>query len=55
MTKVRILTATQHGDAAYKADDVVELEDAVLAEAISQGWADANPEAVAYAESLQRA
>lgn len=48
-TKVRVLVEGAFG----KPDDVIELEGEALAQALASGQVDANPEAVAYAESLQ--
>jgi len=48
-TKVRVLVAGAFG----QPDDVVELDGEALAQALASGQVDANPEAVAYAESLQ--
>lgn len=48
-TKVRVLVEGAFG----KPDDVIELEGEELAQALASGQVDANPEAVAYAESLQ--
>ena len=48
-TKVRVLMEGAFG----KADDVVELEGEELAQALASGQVDADPAAVAYAESLQ--
>ncbi len=47
-TKVRVLVAGNYG----QPDDVIELDGEALAQAIASGQVDANPEAVAYAESL---
>ena len=47
-TKARVLVDGAFG----KPDDVVELEGEALAQALASGQVDANPEAVAYAESL---
>jgi hypothetical protein len=47
-TKVRVLVEGAFG----KPDDVIELEGEELAQAIASGQVDAEPEAVAYAESL---
>lgn len=47
-TKVRVLVEGAFG----KPDDVIELEGEELAQALASGQVDANPEAVAYAESL---
>lgn len=47
-TKVRVLVECAFG----KPDDVIELEGEELAQALASGQVDANPEAVAYAESL---
>ena len=47
-TKVRVLVEGAFG----KPDDVIELEGEELAQALASGQADATPEAVAYAESL---
>ena len=47
-TKVRVLEDGAFG----KVDDVPELEGEALAQALASGQVDANPEAVAYAESL---
>lgn len=47
-TKVRVLVAGAFG----QPDDVIELEGEALAQALASGQVDANPEAVAYAESL---
>ena len=48
-TKVRVLVAGAFG----KPDDVIELEGEALAQALASGQVDADPAAVAYAESLQ--
>lgn len=48
-TKLRVLVEGVFG----KPDDVIELEGEALAQALASGQVDANPEAVAYAESLQ--
>ena len=48
-TKLRVLVEGAFG----KPDDVIELEGEDLAQALASGQVDANPEAVAYAESLQ--
>ena len=48
-TKVRVLVAGAFG----KVDDVPELEGEELAQALASGQVDADPAAVAYAESLQ--
>ena len=48
-TKVRVLVAGAFG----QPDDVVELEGEALAQALASGQVDADPAAVAYAESLQ--
>lgn len=48
-TKVRVLVEGAFG----KPDEVIELEGEELAQALASGQVDANPEAVAYAESLQ--
>lgn len=48
-TKVRVLVEGAFG----KPDDVIELEGEALAQALASGQVDANPEAVAYAESLR--
>ena len=47
-TKLRVLVEGAFG----KPDDVIELEGEELAQALASGQVDANPEAVAYAESL---
>lgn len=47
-TKVRVLVEGHHG----KPDDVIELEGEALAVAVASGQVDAEPAAVAYAESL---
>jgi ABC-type nitrate/sulfonate/bicarbonate transport system substrate-binding protein len=47
-TKLRVLVEGAFG----KPDDVIELEGEALAQALASGQVDANPEAVAYAESL---
>ena len=47
-TKLRVLVEGVFG----KPDDVIELEGEALAQALASGQVDANPEAVAYAESL---
>ena len=46
---VRVLSACQYG----KPDDVIELDGEALAVAVASGQVDAEPAAVAYAESLQ--
>ena len=46
--KARVLVAGNYG----QPDDVIELEGEALAVAVASGQVDANPEAVAYAESL---
>ena len=48
-TKVRVLVEGNYG----KPDDVIELEGEALAQALASGQVDAEPAAVAYAESLQ--
>ena len=48
-TKVRVLVAGAFG----QPDDVIELEGEELAQALASGQVDADPAAVAYAESLQ--
>ena len=48
-TKVRVLVEGNYG----KPDDVIELEGEALAVAVASGQVDADPAAVAYAESLQ--
>lgn len=48
-TKVRVLMDGAFG----KPDDVIELEGEALAQALESGQVDADPAAVAYAESLQ--
>lgn len=48
-TKLRVLVDGAFG----KPDDVIELEGDELAQALASGQVDADPEAVAYAESLQ--
>ena len=48
-TKVRVLVAGAFG----QPDDVVELDGEALAQALASGQVDADPAAVAYAESLQ--
>lgn len=48
-TKVRVLVEGHYG----KPDDVIELEGEALAVAVASGQVDADPAAVAYAESLQ--
>ena len=48
-TKVRVLVEGYYG----KPDDVIELEGEALAVAVASGQVDAEPAAVAYAESLQ--
>ena len=48
-TKVRVLVEGHYG----KPDDVIELEGEALAVAVASGQVDAEPAAVAYAESLQ--
>ena len=48
-TKVRVLVEGHYG----KPDDVIELEGEDLAVAVASGQVDADPAAVAYAESLQ--
>lgn len=48
-TKVRVLVDGAFG----KPDEVVELEGEELAQALASGQVDADPAAVAYAESLQ--
>ena len=48
-TKVRVLVAGAFG----QPDDVIELEGEALAVAVASGQVDADPAAVAYAESLQ--
>ena len=47
-TKVRVLVEGHYG----KPDDVIELEGEELAQALASGQVDADPAAVAYAESL---
>ena len=47
-TTLRVLVEGAFG----KPDDVIELEGEELAQALASGQVDANPEAVAYAESL---
>lgn len=47
-TKLRVLVEGAFG----KPDDVIELEGEALAQAIASGQVDADPAAVAYAESL---
>ena len=47
-TKVRVLVEGNYG----KPDDVIELDGEALAVAVASGQVDADPEAVAYAESL---
>ncbi len=48
-TKVRVLVEGHYG----KPDDVIELEGEALAVAVASGQVDAEPEAVAYAESIK--
>lgn len=48
-TKARVLVEGHYG----KPDDVIELEGEALAVAVASGQVDADPAAVAYAESLQ--
>ena len=48
-TKVRVLVEGHYG----KPDDVIELEGEALAVAVASGQVDAEPAAVAYAESLR--
>ena len=48
-TKVRVLVEGHYG----KPDDVIELEGEALSVAVASGQVDAEPAAVAYAESLQ--
>lgn len=48
-TKVRVLVAGAFG----QPDDVIELDGEALAQAIASGQVDADPAAVAYAESLK--
>ena len=48
-TKVPVLVDGAFG----KADEVIELEGEALAVAVASGQVDAEPAAVAYAESLQ--
>lgn len=48
-TKVRVLVEGNYG----KPDDVIELEGEALAVAVASGQVDAEPAAVAYAESLK--
>lgn len=48
-TKLRVLV----GGAFGKPDDVIELEGEELAQALASGQVDADPAAVAYAESLK--
>lgn len=48
LVKVRVLTQCAYGNP----DDVVELPEADAKQATADGIADANPDAVAYAESL---
>jgi len=48
-TKVRVLVAGAFG----QPDDVIELDGDELAQALASGQVDADPAAVAYAESLQ--
>ena len=48
-TKVRVLVEGHYG----KPDDVIELDGEALAVAVASGQVDAEPAAVAYAESLQ--
>jgi len=48
-TKARVLVEGAFG----KPDDVIELEGEALAAALASGQVDAEPAAVAYAESLQ--
>jgi len=48
-TKVRVLVDGAFG----KVDDVPELDGEALAQALASGQVDADPAAVAYAESLQ--
>ncbi len=48
-TKVRVLVEGNYG----KPDDVIKLEGEALAVAVASGQVDAEPAAVAYAESLQ--
>lgn len=48
-TKVRVLVNGPFGEP----DDVRELDGETLEQALASGQVDANPEAVAYAESLQ--
>lgn len=47
-TKVRVLVECHYG----KPDDVIELDGEALAVAVASGQVDAEPAAVAYAESL---
>ena len=47
--KARVLVEGNYG----KPDDVIELEGEALAVAVASGQVDAEPAAVAYAESLQ--
>ena len=54
-TKVRILTDTVVDGGMLKADAVVTLDPDDAKALIDQGVADANPDAVAYAESLATA
>lgn len=51
-TRVRILTDQQVDGTLYRCDQVADLDAAMLAAAVEQGWADPHPDAVAYAESL---
>jgi predicted RecB family endonuclease len=48
-TKARVLVEGAFG----KPDDVIELEGEALAVAVASGQVDADPAAVAYAESLK--
>ena len=48
-TKVRVLVEGYYG----KPNDVIELEGEALAVAVASGQVDADPAAVAYAESIK--
>jgi hypothetical protein len=50
--KVRILTNVEFDGEKLKADSVVVLDAKDAKDLIGTGWADDNPDAVAYAESL---
>ena len=50
--KVRVLVDTHIGGTQVRCNDVLELDDAAAKDAVAAGWADDNPAAVAYAESI---